>query len=70
MLKKLSQKDCSINLDKGDTFTLLYTDEEGIKENLCSHKIDKPMYINVAKIYEFEDEFGLSNGLAGIVGCD
>jgi len=67
MLKKLCEQTCDYHLDKGDTFTIIYTGD-GIKRSLGSHEIDKPTYINVAKIYEFEDEFGLSNGLAGIIG--
>jgi hypothetical protein len=46
----------------------VFDDPETGKETLITHEITEELRITTAKIYEFKDEFGLREGLAGIIG--
>jgi len=70
MFKKVAQTLHNLMVDKGDTVTIFYTHPNGEEEKLATHEIEKEMHLTVAKIYEFENEFDLKEGIAGVIGND
>ena len=70
MFKKVAQTLHDLMVYKGDTVTIHYTNASGEGKRLATHKIEKEMHITVAKIYEFENEFELKEGIAGVIGND
>ena len=64
MLKKVAESEYNLNVCEWDTVSIV--DDDG--RVLCTHEIDRDMTITSASIYEFEDEFGLKEGFAGVVG--
>ena len=70
MFKKVADSFHDIMVDKGDTVTIFYTNPYGVEEKLATHEIKKSMHVTVAKIYEFENEFDLKEGIAGVIGND
>ena len=63
MFKKVAEQEHNIKVCEWDTVTILHDGKA-----LCTHKIDKEMTITSARIYEFENEFGLKEGFAGVIG--
>ena len=70
MLKKLGQWFGDKWVCKGDMVSIVWKNPLSGEEELISHEITKEMHITEAKIYEFENEFDLKEGYAGIIGND
>ncbi len=67
---KLSEfKDKPIFLESGDMLILSYTDEEGTRE-LGTHTFTEPKTVTHVGYFEFEHEFGLTEGFGGFFGND
>ena len=67
MFKKVGEVHCNYELYTGDTVTIEYESLMG-KEIIIKHKIDKKMEITSGSVYKFENEFGLAEGYAGVIG--
>ena len=70
MLKKLGQWFGEHHLYPGDTVSIVYDDVLEGDDVLIKSEVKKEMHITTARIYEFEDEFELKEGYAGIIGND
>ena len=67
MLNVLGKWAGDIWLYPGDTVSIVCKDAEG-EEVMVKKDITKKMHITDGAIYQFEDEFDLKEGYAGVIG--
>ena len=67
MLKQLGEWVGDLWLYKGDTVSIVSHNAKG-EEVIVTEEITKEVHITSGKIYQFEDEFGLKEGYAGVIG--
>ncbi len=68
LLKKF--KDKPIFLNAGDSLNLTYRDDEGNEKDLGTHVFEEKQVITHTGYFEFENEFGLTEGFGGFFGND
>lgn len=52
----------------GDTVTVQFTDQQGVTVDLATAPITKHHIINNAMVFEFKDEFGMTDGIGAVAG--
>ena len=67
MLIELGKWIGDIWLEKGDTVSIVCKDQNG-EEVMVKKDISKRMHITEGTLYQFEDEFDLKEGYAGVIG--
>jgi len=67
-LKKVAEWIGSRYIAPGDTISIVFDNPLTGEEEMVSHEVTREMEITTAMIYEFENEFELKEGFAGIIG--
>ncbi len=52
----------------GDTVTINFTDRNGVAMDIATAPVTKQFIINNAMVFEFKDEFGMTDGIGAVAG--
>lgn len=67
-LRSLVDLDATIYVERGDTFELVYQPPAGPAQTVLTERIDRPMLIDRAVIFEVNGILGLKTGIGGAFG--
>ena len=68
MLKQVGSWFGHISLYPGDTVSIDCSGIAGHEKELIRYEVKRTIDITTATMYEFENEFGLKEGFAGVIG--